>query len=98
VEQPIANGQGQGHTGRHQWQQRERPIRLERRLEFKTYGATRDFLDRLGEFSEQQQRFPDISFGRTYVNLTLRPGDESEGAKLLEHDHAFAAGVDGLLD
>ena len=96
MEQPIAKGQGP--TGRHQWQQRERPIRLERRVEFETYGATRDFLDRLGEFSEQQQRFPDISFGRTYVNLTLRPADESEGAQLREDDHAFAAGVDGLLD
>jgi Pterin-4a-carbinolamine dehydratase len=96
VEQPIAKGQGP--TGRHQWQQRERPIRLERRVEFETYGATRDFLDRLGEFSEQQQRFPDISFGRTYVNLTLRPGDASESAQLREDDHAFAAGVDGLLD
>lgn len=96
MEQPIAKGQGP--AGRHQWQQRERPIRLERRVEFETYGATRDFLDRLGEFSEQQQRFPDISFGRTYVNLTLRPGDESAGAQLREDDHAFAAGVDGLLD
>jgi len=98
VQQPIEKVQGQDHTGRHQWQQRERPTRLERRVEFETYGATRDFLDRLGVFSEQQQRFPDISFGRTYVNLTLRPADESEGAQLQEDDHAFAAGVDGLLD
>jgi pterin-4a-carbinolamine dehydratase len=96
VEQPIE--QEQGHTETHQWERRERPTRLERRLEFKTYGATRDFLDRLGMFSEQQQRFPDISFGRTYVNLTLRPADQSEGAQLQEDDHAFAAGVDGLLD
>ncbi len=96
MEQPIE--QEQGHTETHQWERRERPTRLERRLEFKTYGATRDFLDRLGMFSEQQQRFPDISFGRTYVNLTLRPADESEGAQLHEDDHAFAAGVDGLLD
>lgn len=82
----------------HQWHQRDRPMRLERRFEFETYSATRDFLDRLGAFSELHQRFPDLSFGRTYVNATLRPQDETEGAQLQEGDHAFAAGVDGLLD
>ena len=83
---------------KHGWEERNRPIRLERRFEFETYSATRDFLDRLGSFSEDQQRFPDISFGRTYVNITLRPLDESEGLNYKEDDHAFAAGVDGLLD
>lgn len=83
---------------KHGWEERKRPIRLERRFEFDTYSATRDFLDRLGTFSEETQRFPDISFGRTYVNITLRPLDESEGALLDDEDHAFAAGVDRLLD
>lgn len=83
---------------KHGWEERKRPIRLERRFEFETYSATRDFLDRLGTFSEETQRFPDISFGRTYVNITLRPLDESEGALLDDEDHAFAAGVDRLLD
>ncbi|RZO15485.1 MULTISPECIES: 4a-hydroxytetrahydrobiopterin dehydratase [unclassified Synechococcus] len=83
---------------KHAWEERNRPIRLERRLEFETYSATRDFLDRLGSLSEDKQRFPDISFGRTYVNITLRPLDESEGACLQADDHAFAAGVDELLD
>ena len=83
---------------KHGWEERKRPIRLERRFEFDTYSATRDFLDRLGTFSEETQRFPDISFGRTYVNITLRPLDESEGALLDDQDHAFAAGVDRLLD
>ena len=56
-----------------QWHERKRPVCLERRFEFDSYSATRDFLDRLGDFSEAKQRFPDISFGRTYVNITLRP-------------------------
>ena len=50
----------------------DQPERLERRLEFDDYATTRDFLERLNALCEQQQRFPDISFGRTYVNLTLR--------------------------
>ncbi len=81
-----------------QWQERKRPVCLERRFEFDSYNATRDFLDRLGEHSEATQRFPDISFGRTYVNITLRPEDEGEAVELSEADRRFAAEIDGLLD
>ncbi len=80
-----------------QWQERKRPVCLERRYEFEAYDATRDFLDRLGEHSEATQRFPDISFGRTYVNITIRPDDEAVDAQLSEADRAFAAEIDALL-
>ncbi len=81
-----------------QWQQRNRPCRLERRFEFATYEVTRDFLDRLGDHSEKAQRFPDISFGRTYVNITLRPESDDENAQLTDSDHKFALEIDELLD
>ena len=55
----------------HHWSQRKRPNRLEKRFEFDAYDSTRDFLDRLGQYSEEVQRFPDISFGKKYVNITL---------------------------
>lgn len=76
------------------WTQRPRPDRLERRIEFDDYESTRSFLERLNALAEQEGRFPDISFGRTYVNLTLRPEDETPiGAS----DQAFAAAIDALL-
>ena len=77
------------------WTQRPRPDRLERRIEFSDYEATRVFLERLNTLSEQQSRFPDISFGRTYVNITLRA--EVEDAAIGDVDKAFAAAIDGLL-
>jgi 4a-hydroxytetrahydrobiopterin dehydratase len=77
------------------WTQRPRPDRLERRIEFSDYEATRVFLERLNTLSEQQSRFPDISFGRTYVNITLR-SEEEDGA-IGEVDQAFALAIDGLL-
>ncbi|SBO42589.1 4a-hydroxytetrahydrobiopterin dehydratase [Cyanobium sp. NIES-981] len=73
----------------------ERPERLERRIEFADYGATRDFLERLNDLSEQQARYPDISFGRTYVNLTLRA--DTEGEPIGAAEQAFAAAIDALL-
>jgi 4a-hydroxytetrahydrobiopterin dehydratase len=77
------------------WTQRPRPDRLERRIEFSDYEATRVFLERLNTLSEQQSRFPDISFGRTYVNITLR--SEQEDGAIGEVDQAFAVAIDGLL-
>ena len=80
-----------------QWQERKRPVCLERRFEFDSYDATRDFLDKLGEHSEATQRFPDISFGRTYVNIPIRPEDDGPEAQLSEADRSFPAEIDALL-
>lgn len=80
------------------WNERRRPVCLEKRFEFDSYSSTRDFLDRLGDFSEQRERYPDISFGKTYVNITLRPEEDAEEAILTDTDHAFAAAIDGLVD
>ncbi len=73
----------------------DQPERLERRLEFDDYATTRDFLERLNALCEQQQRFPDISFGRTYVNLTLRAEDDN--TPIGEAEWAFSAAIDGLI-
>ena len=82
----------------HKWNERSRPLRLERRFEFSTYELTRDFLDRLGELSEKRNRFPDISFGKTYVNITLRPDSDDIGAELVDSDYQFADQIDALFN
>lgn len=79
------------------WTRRARPDRLERRIEFDDYEATRTFLERLNDICEQQGRFPDISFGRTYVNLTLRPDGDADDLQIDTDEHSFAAAIDGLL-
>lgn len=73
------------------WTQRERPRRLERRLEFPDYATTRAFLDRAAELSEQTGVYPDLSFGRTYVNLVLL-ADEASGELTAEVLH-FAQAI-----
>ena len=77
------------------WTHRQRPERLERRIEFADYETTRTFLERLNDLSDQCSRFPDISFGRTYVNLTVRSEDDQ--APIGDSDHAFAAAIDALI-
>ena len=79
------------------WRQKNRPECLEKRFEFESYDKTRDFLDALGEFSEKVSRFPDISFGKTYANITIRPSEDIEKEEISDADHEFATQIDLLL-
>ena len=78
-----------------QWQERIRPIRLERRYEFPDYDSLRNFLDRAAEVSEREGLFPDMGFGRDYVNVTIHTDEDS--GELGETQHRLAAEYDALL-
>ena len=80
------------------WEERKRPFRLEKRFEFGSYDQTRDFLDHLGEKCELEKRYPDISFGKKYVNITLRPEEDNDQATITKNDLKFAKEIDELLD
>lgn len=76
------------------WQERDRPHRLERRYEFSDYAALRDFLDRAAALSERAGFYPDMGFGRDYVNVTIHA---EEGTKELSTARRrFAEELDGL--
>ena len=78
------------------WRQKNRPECLEKRFEFSSYEKTRDFLDALGDFCEKLNRFPDISFGKTYANITIRPSETNEKEQISKVDHDFANQIDFL--
>jgi len=80
----------------HQWQERNRPLRLERRYEFQDYSALRDFLDRAADLSEQEGYYPDMGFGRDYVNITIHV-NEGENA-LGDNQHHLAQQLDTLAE
>lgn len=61
-----------------EWQERKRPLRLERRYRFESYEALRDFLDRAADLSERDGLYPDLSFGRDYANVTIYPEEGAE--------------------
>lgn len=53
------------------WRERSRPARLEKRYEFSSFDELRDFLDQAADLSESKDLYPDIGFGRDYVNMTI---------------------------
>lgn len=77
-----------------QWQERSRPPRLERRYEFDDYEALRDFLDRAAELSEREGYFPDMGFGRDYVNITIHVEEGND--TIAPHQRAFAEKLEEL--
>lgn len=80
---------------RQDWRERPRPARLEARYEFESYPALREFLDDAAELSEREGLYPDIGFGRDYVNITIHADEGS--ASLADRQRRFAQLLDGLF-
>ncbi len=77
-----------------EWSERKRPARLERRYEFSDYESLRDFMERAAELSEKQDLYPDMGFGRDYLNVTIH-AEESE--EITNTQRKFAENLDKLL-
>ena len=66
---------------------------LNRRFEFASYAGTRQFLDQMADLSKREDYYPDVSFGKTYVNVSI----DGEGqAALSERKSTFIAEVEAL--
>ena len=70
------------------WTEVERPPMLHRRFEFAAYSEIRAFLDRLAALSKETGLYPDLSFSRTHVNVTVY---SSSGAAVGAQEREFAA-------
>lgn len=77
------------------WQERNRPLRLERRYEFPDYDTLRNFLDRAAEVSERIGLFPDMGFGKDYVNVIIHSNEKTE--VLGETERRLAVQYDNLF-
>jgi len=76
------------------WKERKRPPRLEKKYLFDNYEELREFLDLAADLSEREEYYPDMGFGRDYVNITIH-ADEDEEA-LSPKQHQFALQLDEL--
>ena len=75
------------------WTETERPPALYRRFEFAAYPETRAFLDRLASLSKETGLYPDLSFTRTHVTVTVYGSD---GATLDAEAREFAARAEAI--
>jgi 4a-hydroxytetrahydrobiopterin dehydratase len=77
-----------------QWRERARPARLERRYDFADFEQLRDFLDGAADLSEAVGYYPDMGFGRDYVNVVIYPNEGS--AEVDDAQREFAHRLDQL--
>lgn len=75
------------------WQRQDLPPMLSRRFEFENYPQTRQFLDGVAKLAEEAQHYPNLSFGKTYVSVTL----DADGKKLTPDIVALAQKIDALV-
>ena len=77
------------------WKERKRPNRLENQYQFEDYELLRDFLDLAADLSEKEEYYPDMGFGRDYVNVTIHAPEDGE--TVTEEQRQFAAQLDVLF-
>lgn len=77
-----------------EWKERKRPNRLEKRFEFASYDDLRDFLDAAADLSEREDFYPDMGFGRNYVNVTIHVEEDEEDLQPAQRN--FAEALDKL--
>ena len=75
-----------------QWLRQDLPPMLSRRFEFSNYAETRRFLDGVAKVAEEAKLFPNLSFGKTYVSVTI----DADGHKLGPEPVALAQKIDAL--
>lgn len=65
------------------------------RFDFGSYVEARRFLDQLAELSKRDGYYPNINFGKTYVNVSIDAEGQMElgerGAAFIEEMKAYAA-------
>ena len=72
---------------------KERVAQFNQRFDFGSYAETRQFLDDLAELSKRDDYYPDVSFGKTYANISI----DGEGqAALREMNSNFIADMQAL--
>ena len=75
------------------WLRQDLPPLLSRRFEFESYAETRRFLDDVARLAEAAQLYPNLSFGKTYVSVTI----DANGKKISPECVALAQKISGLV-
>ena len=74
------------------WNQKESPLRVEKRFEFKEYSRISKFMKMVDELCKLKKIYPNISFGKNFVSITIFLGSE----KLSKIEKDFSNQIDNF--
>ncbi len=78
------------------WQRIRNPPGLYRKFEFAAYDETRLFLDRLADISEETGLHPNLSFGKTYANVTIATDGVGPSREEIDFAHRVNEAANGI--
>ena len=58
------------------WNQRESPLRIEKRFEFEEYEKISKFMKKIDDLCKEKNIYPNISFGKNFVSITIFLGSD----------------------
>ena len=53
------------------WNERESPLRIEKRFEFDQYSKISKFMEEIEKLCKESSIYPNISFGKNFVSLAI---------------------------
>ena len=53
------------------WNERESPLRIEKRFEFEEYSKISKFMKKVEKLCKEKDIYPNISFGKNFVSVTI---------------------------
>ena len=53
------------------WNERESPLRIEKRFEFEQYSKISKFIEKIEKLCKEKDIYPNISFGKNFVSLSI---------------------------
>ena len=72
------------------WNKRESPLRIEKRFEFEEYSKISKFMGKIEKLCKEKNIFPNISFGKNFVSLSIFLDTEEISSK----EKAFSMDID----
>ena len=72
------------------WNERESPLRIEKRFEFEHYSKISEFMGKIEKLCKEKDIYPNISFGKNFVSLSIFIGDE----EISDMEKGFSKDID----
>ena len=72
------------------WNERESPLRIEKRFEFEEYSKISKFMEKIEKLCKKKDIYPNISFGKNFVSLTIF----LDNKKISDNEKDFSKEID----
>ena len=72
------------------WNERESPLRIEKRFEFEQYSKISKFMEKIEKLCKEMDIYPNISFGKNFVSLSIF----SDNKEISDREKDFSSDVD----